>query len=55
MRGLIGVAVALIVMMPSVALAQSPDRPVVELGAQGSKRTNDRASVAWALRLTVPL
>jgi len=55
MRGLIGVAVALIVMMPSVALAQSPDRPVVELGVQGSKRINDRAPIASALRLTVPL
>ena len=64
MRGLLGMAVALMVVMPGVALAQSPDRPVVELGAQGSKRINgvllrdstapgDSAPVAWSLRLTV--
>ena len=54
MRGLLGVAVALVVVVPGIALAQSPDRPVVELGAQGSKRISDEG-VAWALRLTVPL
>ena len=37
MRGLSAVAVALMVGMPGVALAESPDRPVVELDA-----------VAWA-------
>ena len=56
MRRLLCLVVTLIVGMPGVALAQSPDRPAVELGAQGSKRINDRGvPVAWALRLTVPL
>ncbi len=54
MRSLLGVAVALIVVMPSVALAQSPDRPVVEMGAQSSKRIRDEGQ-SWSLRLTVPL
>ena len=54
MRSLLGLVVALMVVMPGVALAQSPDRPVVELGAQGSKRISDEG-VAWALRLTLPL
>jgi hypothetical protein len=35
------VAVALMVVVPGIALAQSPDRPVVELGAQGAKRIGD--------------
>src|SRR5688572_14186955 len=55
MKRFLGLAVTLIGVMPGVALAQSPDRPAVELGAQGSKRINDRAPVAVALRLTVPL
>ena len=55
MRGLLGVAVALMMGMPGIALAQSPDRPAVELGIQGSQRIRDRGvPVAWALRLTVP-
>ncbi len=55
MRGLLVVAVALMVVVPGIALAQSPDRPVVELGAQGSKKTSDSGLVGQALRLTVPL
>jgi hypothetical protein len=55
MRRILGVAVTLTVLMPCVALAQPPRPPVVELGAQGSKRINDSAPVAWALRLTLPL
>ena len=55
MRGLLGFAVALMVVMPGVALAQSPRQPIVELGAQGSKKIGDKAPVAWSLRLTVPL
>ena len=54
MRSLFGLTVALMVVMPGIALAQSPDRPVVELGAQGSKRIFDEG-VASALRLTLPL
>ena len=53
---ILGVAVTLMVVMPGVALAQSPRHPVVELGAQATERTSDNdAPVAWALRLTVPL
>ena len=55
MRLLLGAAVTLMVGLPGVALAQSPDRPVVELGAQGSRRTGDETRVSWTLRLTVPL
>ena len=55
MKRVLGVAVALLVVTPAVALAQSPRQPVVELGAQGSSRTGDERHVAWSPRLTVPL
>src|SRR5687767_14502588 len=56
MRLLLGAAVTMMVGLPGVALAQSPDRPVVELGAQGTTRTGgNETPVGWALRLTVPL
>jgi hypothetical protein len=54
MRRFIGIAVTLMGVMPGIALAQSPDRPVVELGAQGSKRIRDEGQ-SLSLRLTVPL
>jgi hypothetical protein len=54
MRHPIGIAVTLMVVMPGIALAQSPDRPVVELGAQGSKRIRDEGQ-SLSLRLTVPV
>src|SRR5687768_5199056 len=65
-RRILGVAVTLMVLMPGVALAQSPRQPVVELGAQGSKRMSgallrdstapgDSVPAAWSLRLTVNL
>ena len=54
MRGLLCLVVTLMMGMPGIALAQSPDGPIVELGAQGSKRISDEG-VAWALSLTVPL
>lgn len=54
MRRCLGVAVTLMVVMPGIALAQSPDRPVVELGVQGSQRIRDEGR-SWSLRLTVPL
>jgi hypothetical protein len=40
MKCVLGVAVALMVVMPAVALAQSPGPTVVELGTQVSKRTS---------------
>jgi hypothetical protein len=40
MKRVLGVAVALMVVMPAVALAQSPGPTVVELGTQVSKRTS---------------
>lgn len=55
MRGLLGVAVALIVVIPGIAFAQPPRHPIVELGAQVSKKTSDSGLVGQALRLTVPL
>jgi hypothetical protein len=54
MKYFLGVAVTLLVGMPGIALAQSPDRPVVELGAQGSKRIRDEGQ-SLSLRVTVPL
>jgi hypothetical protein len=54
-RRILGVAVTLMVVMPGIALAQSPDRPIVELGAQVSKKASDSGLVGQALRLTVPL
>lgn len=55
MRRILGATVALLVVMPGIAVAQSPRQPVVELGAQGSRRTGDETRVSWTLRLTVPL
>jgi|SRR5688572_29019025 len=54
-RRILGVAVTLMVLMPGIALAQSPRQPVVELGAQVSKKTSDSGLVGQTLRLTVPL
>ena len=54
-RRILRAAVTLLVVMPAVALAQSPGPPVVELGVQGSKRTGFEGAVAWSPRLTVPL
>ena len=55
MKSLFALAVALVMVMPGIALAQTFDWRVVELGAQGSKRIHDSAPVALSLRLTVPL
>ena len=44
---LLGVAVALMVVVPGIALAQSPDRPVVELVAQAAGSTPP--PTAWRL------
>ena len=54
MRRLLCLVVTLMMGMPGIALAQSPDGPIVELGVQGSKRIRDEG-VAGALRLTLPL
>ena len=46
-RDLLGVAVALMVMAPGIALAQSPGPPVVELGAQVSSAQSTPPPAAW--------
>ena len=55
MKSLFGLAVALIVVMPSVALAQPPRPPAVEVGTQFSELVDDPAPYAWSSRLTVNL
>ena len=44
MRGLLGLAVALMVLVPGVALAQSPGPPVVELGLQVDQPSAPKAA-----------
>jgi len=47
MRRVLGVVVTLMMGMPGLALAQSPDRPVVELGDQVSKKQSAPPPTAW--------
>src|SRR5688572_14087133 len=55
MKSFLSVAVTLIAMMPGVALAQPPSPPVVELGAQVSKKIDDPAPFTWTPRVTLNL
>lgn len=50
---LLTVVFALVAALPGLALAQPPDSPRVELGAQASVQTGQAGAVTWSPRLTL--
>lgn len=55
MTRLLTAAVAVVAAMPGMALAQVPDPPRVEWGAQASSQTGELRSLSWSPRITLNL